>query len=82
MPWTEITRPQYRRDDLRYASNLRDEEWELLLPFMPAERPLGRPRSTGLRSIVDAVFYIASTGCGQAWWAPADSNPRRPGIPI
>src|SRR6195952_5055741 len=63
MPWTESTRPQYRREGLRDASNLRDEEWELLLPFMPAERPLGRPRSTGLRSIVDAVFYIASTGC-------------------
>jgi transposase len=63
MPWTEITRPQYRRDDLRYASDLRDPEWELIAPFMPAERRLGRPRSTDMRSIVDAMFYIASTGC-------------------
>jgi len=22
MPWTEITRPQYRREELRYASDL------------------------------------------------------------
>jgi putative transposase len=63
MPWTEITRPQYRRDDLRYASDLRDPERELIAPFMPAERRLGRPRSTDMRSIVDAMFYIASTGC-------------------
>jgi transposase len=63
MPWTEITRPQYRRDDLRYASDLRDEEWALICPFMPAERPLGRPRSVDLRCVVNALFYIASTGC-------------------
>jgi transposase len=35
----------------------------LLLPFMPATRYLGRPRSTELRNVVDAMFYIASTGC-------------------
>jgi len=63
MPWTEITRPQYRRDDLRYASDLRDAEWELIAPFMPAEHRLGRPRSTEMRRVVDAMFYIASTGC-------------------
>ena len=63
MSWTEITRPHYRRDDLRYASDLRDAEWDLLLPFMPATRRLGRPRSTELRNVVDAMFYIASTGC-------------------
>ena len=63
MPWTEITRPQYRRDELRYASDLRDNEWALILPFMPAEFRLGRPRSVDLRHVVDALFYIASTGC-------------------
>ena len=30
---------------------------------MPAPARLGRPRSTDLRSIVDALLYIASTGC-------------------
>jgi transposase len=63
MPWTEITRRQYRRDDLRYASNLRDEEWALVVPFMPAACRLGRPRCADLRSVVNAMFYIASTGC-------------------
>lgn len=63
MPWTEITRPQYRRDELRYASDLRDKEWALIAPYMPAAHRLGRPRSTELRNVVDAMFYIASTGC-------------------
>jgi transposase len=63
MPWTAITRPHYRRDELRYASDLRDEEWDLLIAFMPAEHRLGRPRKTDLRNVVNAMFYIASTGC-------------------
>jgi putative transposase len=27
MAWSEITRAQYRRDDLRYASDMTDAEW-------------------------------------------------------
>ncbi|MFQ3455716.1 IS5/IS1182 family transposase, partial [Bradyrhizobium sp. UFLA01-814] len=30
MPWTKITREQYRRDDLRYASDMTDAEWALI----------------------------------------------------
>jgi len=63
MPWSEITRPQYRREGLRYASDLADAEWALIEPFMPGRRPLGRPRATELRSVVNAIFYIATTGC-------------------
>ncbi|TMK05171.1 MAG: IS5/IS1182 family transposase, partial [Alphaproteobacteria bacterium] len=35
MPWTEITRLQYRRDGLRFASDTTDTEWALLQPLMP-----------------------------------------------
>ena len=63
MPWTEITRPQYQRMARRYASDLTDREWEFLAPFMPAQCRLGRPRTTDLRQVVDALLYIASTGC-------------------
>jgi putative transposase len=63
MPWTEITRPKYRREGLRYASDLTDGEWALIEPFMPAPRLVGRPRETNLRSVVNAIFYIATTGC-------------------
>ncbi|MBV9863707.1 MAG: IS5/IS1182 family transposase, partial [Alphaproteobacteria bacterium] len=30
--WTEITRAQYRRDELRYASDLRAAEWSQIAP--------------------------------------------------
>ncbi|GEO18201.1 hypothetical protein MAE02_58970 [Microvirga aerophila] len=63
MPWTEATRRHFRRDGLRYASNLTDAEWALIEPFMPAARRIGRPRITCLRAVVDAILYLASTGC-------------------
>ena len=44
MSWTEITRPQYRRDELRFASDLRDEEWLMLSPLVSMPCHLGRPR--------------------------------------
>ena len=67
MAWTEITRRKYRRDGLRYASHLTDAEWALIEPLMPPASPLGRPRETNLRSvmnaILNAILYMASTGC-------------------
>jgi putative transposase len=63
MPWTEITRPQYLREGLRYASDLTDAEWALIEPFMPSPSPIGRPRRSDLRAVVNAILYMASTGC-------------------
>jgi putative transposase len=74
MSWTEITREQYRRDDLRYASDTRDEEWALLAPLMPQRCKRGRPREVNLRTIVNAILYIGATGC--QWRAlPKDFPP-------
>ena len=63
MPWTEITREQYRRDELRYASDMTDAEWGLIERLLPRANRRGRPRRTDLRSVVEAVLYILSTGC-------------------
>jgi transposase len=63
MAWTEITRRQYVRAGRRYASDLTEGEWALLEPLMPPRSPIGRPRETDLRLVMDAVLYIASTGC-------------------
>jgi putative transposase len=74
MSWTEITREQYRRDGLRYASDTTDVEWKLIEPLMPAASPRGRPRQVGLRVIMNAILYIAATGC--QWRAlPKDFPP-------
>lgn len=63
MAWTEITRREYARRTTRYASDLTDREWVIVRPFLPARRRLGRPRTTDLREVVNALLYIASTGC-------------------
>jgi transposase len=61
--WTEITRRKYEREGGRYASDLTDAEWALIEPHMPAVKRLGRPRETELRSVLDAILYIARSGC-------------------
>jgi transposase len=61
--WTEITRRKYEREEQRYASDLTDAEWALIAPRMPAVKRLGRPRETELRAVLDAILYIARTGC-------------------
>lgn len=63
MAWTEITRPRYCRDGLRYASDLTDAEWLLIIPFMPLVLWRGRPRKVNLRTIMNAIMYMSSTGC-------------------
>lgn len=63
MSWTEITRRQYRRDGLGYASDLTDAEWQLIEPHLPPAKPLGRRRTTELRRVVDAMLYLLTTGC-------------------
>jgi transposase len=74
MAWTEITRRKYRRDGLRYASDMTDGEWALVAPFMPAPKHLGRPRTSDLRAVVNAILYLASAGC--QWRAlPKDFPP-------
>ena len=42
MAWTEITRPKYQRDGLRYASDTTDEEWALIEPHIPPPASCGR----------------------------------------
>lgn len=63
MAWTEITRPKYQPERLRYTSDTTDEEWAVIMPGLPPAHRRGRPRETSLRSVVDAIFYIAQSCC-------------------
>src|SRR5260221_2845130 len=40
-----------------------DGEWLLVELFLQAALPIGRPRIVELRTVVNAVLYMASTGC-------------------
>lgn len=74
MAWSEITRGQYQRNGLRYASDMTDAEWRLIEPHLPPPRHMGRPRKVDLRDVVQAILYVLSTGC--QWRAlPRDFPP-------
>jgi putative transposase len=74
MPWTKTTRKQYRRDGLRYASDMTDAEWKLIARLLPKRRRVGRPREVDLRVVLNALLYLLATGC--QWRAlPKDFPP-------
>jgi putative transposase len=50
------------REGAGYPSDLREAEWELIAPMLPAARSGGRPRKTCLRRVMNAILYIASSG--------------------
>ena len=58
----------------RYPSDLTDGQWALIAPRIPAARPGGRPRSTCMRAVLDALLYLLRTGC-QWRQLPADFLP-------
>jgi putative transposase len=47
----------------RYPSDLRDREWALLEPLLPAPLEIGRPRTVELREVINAILYVLWTGC-------------------
>lgn len=63
MPWTETARREYRRETPRYASDLTDRKWCLIERFMPRPNRIGRPRTADLREVMNAILYMATTGC-------------------
>lgn len=58
----------------RYPSDLTDQQWARLEPLLPPAKPGGHPRTTDLREVLNALFYLDRTGC--QWRAlPKDFPP-------
>ena len=73
--WTNENRSLYDRSKLRYPSDLTDEEWALIEPFIPPAKRGGGKRTVNLREVVNGLMYVLSTGC--QWRAiPKDLPPR------
>jgi transposase len=71
-----ITSPSAKRERLsrRYPSDLTDQEWAILEPLLPAAKPGGRPRTSDMREVLNAILYVDRTGC--QWRAlPRDFPP-------
>lgn len=62
MAWTDITRKEHNREYTRYPSDLSDKEWSVVEKFIPPPRRGGRPRTTDVREIFNAILYIAQGG--------------------
>ena len=48
---------------MSYPSDLTDDQWGLLEPMFNAPGKRGRKHGDDLRTVVDAMLYIAQTGC-------------------
>jgi transposase len=73
--WKPEHRTACDRRGLRYPSDLTDAEWALVGPMIPPARRGGRPRDVNVREVVNAIFYVLSTGC--QWQAlPKDLPPK------
>jgi transposase len=73
--WTAEHRRAADRRGLRYPSDLTEAEWALVAPFVPPARRGGRKREVNVREVINAIFYVLSTGC--QWNAlPKDLPPK------
>jgi len=57
-----------------YPSDVSDEEWAILEPLIPPAKPGGPPRTTDMREVLNALFYLDRTG-GQWRALPHDFPP-------
>lgn len=64
--WTKEHRDRYNRKKrgLRYPSDVTESEWTIVKDLIPPARPGGRPRTTDMREVMNAIFYLLRTGCG------------------
>jgi transposase len=73
--WTSENRKRYDRGQLRYPSDLTDEEWALIAPIIPPAKRGGGKRTVSIREVVNGLMYVLSSGC--QWRAmPTDLPPR------
>jgi putative transposase len=59
---------------MSYPSDLTDDQWDLLQPVFNAPGKRGRKHGDDLRTVVDAMLYVAQTGC-QWRYLPASFGP-------
>lgn len=50
-------------DKRRYATDLTDEQWEMIRPLVERERVMGRTTAINFRDVVNALLYLTRTGC-------------------
>lgn len=59
-PRTATTQPRRL-----YDTDMTDAQWAILEPLLPSRSGGGRPRTTSMREVLNAIFYVLRSGC--AW---------------
>ncbi|WP_225764519.1 IS5 family transposase [Inquilinus sp. Marseille-Q2685] len=65
--WTATSRgrmAEIEKKTRRYPTDLTDEEWSQVEPLLPKPARTGRRREIALREVLNAIRYLARTGCG------------------
>jgi transposase len=73
--WTAENRRRYDRDQLRYPSDLTNDEWAQVERLIPPAKRGGRRREVDVREVLNGIMYVLSTGC-QWRYIPRDLPPR------
>jgi putative transposase len=76
--WTPETRALV--GDLGAGRALSDEQYRLVEPLIPPAKPGGRPRTTDMRRLLDALFYVVRTGCQWRYLPPPPLFPPWPTV--
>lgn len=64
--WTQANRgrmAEIEKKTKRYPTDLTDEEWDRITSFLPQPARKGRKPGVDLREVLNAIRYIARTGC-------------------
>ena len=73
----EENRGRYDRSQLRYPSDLTDDEWAHVAPLIPPAKRGGNKRHVDVREVMNGIMYVLSTGCQwRATEMPKDLPPR------
>lgn len=46
-----------------YLTDLTDQQWQLIASLIPPAKAGSRPRTVDVRQILNAIFYILTSGC-------------------
>ena len=46
-----------------YPTDVTDEQWRIVEPMVPPEKPGGRHRSVDMREVLNGINYLVRTGC-------------------
>ena len=72
---------KYSLERMFYPSDVTDEEWAILEPLIPGEKPGGRPQEIERREIVNGILYVLRSAC--PWrMMPHDAAQLEYGVPV